>query len=237
MIHGNMGAPSRKSATLLVYELKFNSYNGARIKEADIILEFRAAEGLAGGPSVHRINPTGLQKMEETTENESWSKRVELSAKPPVAPVEAGLSASGENSIEKVTKHHTIVIGDMPQDDWGNFYQARFNLYENKSQKTGIPSKLVVCILLERENDDDFYCDPYLKVTPDFTTEIKSVFSKRTPDEEIWFSVEEPSYNTLDDRVTIDPDNLGATNLNDIWDCTMYYKYGEAVKETKGEMS
>lgn len=236
MIHGNMGPPSTKSASLLVYELKFNSYNGARLKKADIILEFRAAEGLAGGPSVHKIKPCGLKKMEESIQNESSTNRVGLSVKPPVPAVDMGLDASGENSIEKITKHHTILIGDMPQDDWGNFYQAHFNLSENKSQKTGIPSKLVVCILLERDNDEDFYCDPYLEVTPDFSTGVQSLFSKTTPDEEIWFSVREPPYNTLEDRVNIDPDNLGATSFDDIWDCTMYYKYDEAVKQEKKEI-
>ncbi|EGU74737.1 hypothetical protein FOXB_14753 [Fusarium oxysporum f. sp. conglutinans Fo5176] len=234
MIHGNMGSRSQKAASLLVYEFKFNSYNGTRIKEANISLQFRAAGGLAGGPSVKEVRPSGWHKMEPSTQNESSTRGIGVNLGPQVPGANIGVDFSDEDTIEKVTKHHTVVIGDNPQsDDWGNYYEARFNLHENESQKTGIPSKLNACILLERDNDDDFYCDPYIKVTPDFSTGIMSLFSSRSPDEEIWFRVTDPPFNELDGNVNINAGELGATPFEDIWDCTMYHKYDGAVKPSK----
>ncbi|KAL7905887.1 hypothetical protein GGI35DRAFT_459545 [Trichoderma velutinum] len=234
IIHGEMGPSSDKHATLLVYEFKFNSYRGARIKEADVLFEFHAMKGQAGGPSVHSVAPYGLHKMEETTQSESSTHGLELSVGPSIPAVDVGLTLSGEASVEKVTKHYTVVTGDNPQsDDWGNYFQARFFLSENKSQASGIPSKFCACILLERDDDEDFVCVPYLKVTPNFTTMVTSLFSSREPDDPIIFSVAEPPLNELDARVDIDVDNLGATDLDQLWDCTTYTKYGQSVKQSR----
>lgn len=232
MIHGNMGLPSKKPATLLVYEFKFNSYRGARIKEADILFEFYPKEGQAGGPSVAQVRPRGLHKMEETEQTESEKRRLELK----VGNSDAGLTLGEENSVEKATKHYTVVTGDKPQsDEWGNFYQARFSLSENKSQKSGIPSELTACILLEREDDQDFVCVPYIEATPNFTTVVTSLFSSRAPDDPIPFSVKDDPFNALDGTVAIDRNDLGATELDKLWDCTMYNKYGGAIKPSKPE--
>ncbi|KAL7800187.1 hypothetical protein V8C37DRAFT_364384 [Trichoderma ceciliae] len=234
IIHGEMGPPSTKHATLLVYEFKFNSYRGARIKEADVLLEFHAKKGEAGGPSVRRVSPQGLYKMEETTQSEASKLGLELAVGPSIPAVDAGLTLSGETSVEKETKHHTVVTGDNPQsDDWGNFFQARFSLSENKSQASGIPSEFRACILLERDDDEEFVCVPYLKATPNFTTMVTSLFSSRAPDDPILFSVEEAPFNELDGTVGIDHNNLGATNLDELWDCTTYNEYGQSIKQSK----
>lgn len=227
-----MGPSSGKHATLLVYEFKFNSYRGARIKEADVLLEFHAKKGQSGGPSVRQVSPQGLYKMEETTQSESSKLGLELAVGPSIPAVSASLTLSGETSVEKVSKHHTVVTGDNPQsDDWGNFFQARFTLSENKSQASGIPSRLLACVLLERDDDEEFVCVPYIKATPNFTTMMTSLFSSRAPDDPIIFSVDEPPLNELDGKVDIDRDNLGATDLDELWDCTTYNEYGSSVKQ------
>jgi hypothetical protein len=229
-----MGPSSEKHATLLVYEFKFNSYRGARIKEADILFEFHAIKGQAGGPSVRQVTPYGLHKMQETLQSESSKQGLELTVGPNIPAVNVGLTLSGEATTEKVTKHYTVVTGDNPQsDDWGNYFQARFFLSENKSQASGIPSKFCACILLERDDDEDFICVPYLKVTPNFTTMVTSLFSSREPDDPIIFSVAEPPLNELDGVVDIDLDNLGATDLDKLWDCTAYNEYGQSVKQSR----
>ncbi|KAL7928910.1 hypothetical protein V8C35DRAFT_316830 [Trichoderma chlorosporum] len=234
IIHGEMSPSSEMHATLLVYEFKFNSYRGARIKEADILFEFHALKGQAGGPSVRQVAPHGLHKMQETLQSESSKQGLELTVGPNIPAVDVGLTLSGESSVEKVTKHYTVVTGDNPQsDDWGNYFQARFFLSENKSQASGIPSKLRVCILLGREDDEDFVCVPYLKVTPNFSTMVTSLFSSREPDDPIIFRVTEPPFNELDEAVDIDPDNLGSIDLDELWDCTAYNEYEKSVKHSK----
>lgn len=53
MIHGTMGGGSGKRASLLVYELKFLSRRGGtRIKEADVLFEFKKASETSLAPEV-----------------------------------------------------------------------------------------------------------------------------------------------------------------------------------------
>ena len=230
IIHGRMGPDSEKRGTLLAYEFKFNSYRGARIKEADILLEFHDEKGRAVGPSVCQVRPRGCHKMEETTQNQSSKLGPEITSSANVPGVDLGLGLTAEDSTEKVTKHYTVVTGDNPQsDDWGNFFQARFSLRENESQNNGIPSELAVCILLERDNDDGFTCVPYIRATPDFATVIASLFSSRAPDDPIRYSVEEAPYNELE-KVDIDRDNLASTNLEELWGFTTFHEYKNSVK-------
>ncbi|EHK21287.1 uncharacterized protein TRIVIDRAFT_192301 [Trichoderma virens Gv29-8] len=230
IIHGEIDPSSKKRATFLVYEFKFNSYRGSRIKQANILFEFKPMKGQEGGPSVYQVAPRGLYKMRETLQDESLKKGIEFGLGPNIPAVEANLTLSAEASVEKVTKHYIVATGDTSQDDWGNFFGARFFLSENESQKSGIPSKLRVCILLERDDDEDFVCVPYVNVTPNFTAMFTTLFSSRSPDDPIIFRVAEPPFNQLDDNVDIDRNNLGAVDLGELWDCTEYYKYERSVK-------
>jgi hypothetical protein len=68
MIHGRMSPSSQKQATLLVYEFRFYSYRGRRIKEADILFAFHPKEGHPGRVTIAQIRPHGvyMMKTEET---------------------------------------------------------------------------------------------------------------------------------------------------------------------------
>jgi hypothetical protein len=231
MIHGYSNDGAGKRATLLVYEFKFNSYRGARIKTADIMFEFHARGGRLAGPSVKAVRPYGIHKMEETTQNESSTLSLQLQAGPEIPAVDAGVSLTREDAIEKITKHHTVVTGDNPQSDvWGEYYQARFYLSENESQKDGIPSHLVSCILLERDDDDDFECRPYIEVNPDLRTIVTSLFSNRAPDEPVVFRIQDEPFNQFPESMVLDCNNLAAVDLDKLWSCTMYTKYNDAIK-------
>ncbi|KAL7814958.1 hypothetical protein V8C44DRAFT_324937 [Trichoderma aethiopicum] len=234
IIHGKMGPRSAKRGTLLVYEFKFNSYRGARIKEADISFQFRAAKDGDRRPSVHQIRPDGLHKMEETTQPEARG----LSASLNIPPGDGVLAVSGETSIEKVTKHFTQVNGnEFPADPFGNFHQARFFLSENKSQGSGIPSKFLACMLLERQDNKDFICIPRAKATPDLRTMVTSLFSRRGQDDPIIFRVTEPPFNELEGVAEIDRNNLAAVDLDGLWYCTAYSLYGQAIEPSKSGKS
>ncbi|KAL4925443.1 uncharacterized protein BDV17DRAFT_283986 [Aspergillus undulatus] len=230
MIHGEMGGGSSKMATLLVYEFKFRSYRGARLKEADILFEFKPQPGATGGISVAKVRPDGIHKMEKTEQSESHGLWAGVNG---AALQAVGLEAGAEHSVEKVAKYHTVVTGDRPQDDWGDYYEAHFSLSENKSQGDGIPSVLTACILLARDNDDDFACVPTISVKPNFMTSVATLFSARDKDDPVVFSVEEPRFDLLGDRVEIDSSNLGSVDLDKLWDCTMYSDYREAIKPSR----
>ncbi|RDW78680.1 uncharacterized protein DSM5745_05532 [Aspergillus mulundensis] len=230
MVHGEMGGFSSKMATLLIYEFQFRSYRGARLKEADILFEFKPLPGATGRVSVAQVRPDGVHKMERTEQLEGHSVWAGITG----APMQAiGVEVGADRTVEKITGHHTVVTGDRPQDDWGDYYEARFALYENKSQGDGIPSKLTACILLERDDDQDFVCVPTISVKPNFTTAVATLFSSRDPDDPVYFNVDEPPVDLLEGRVKIDPTNLAATRLDEAWDCTMYNNYQGAVKPSQ----
>lgn len=230
MIHGELGGPSSKKATLLVYELKFQSYRGARLREADISFEFKPQPGATGRVSVAKVRPDGVHKMEKTEQTEVKDIHAGVNAG---FMQMVGVDVGGGHAMEKVAKCHTVITGDRPQDDWGDYYEARFSLRENQSQEDGIPSKLTVCVLLERHDDQDFLCVPIVSVKPNFLTTVATLFSTRDPDDPVYFSVDEPPFDHLDGQVKIDRDNLGATDLDDLWDCTLYNDYQGAIKPSK----
>lgn len=228
-----MGPTSTKRATLLVYGFKFLSRRTTRIKEADILFEFKSlSTSLSSmGPSVSQVRPKGQHRMQETIQNEARKIGLSSNIGPSIPGVDAGLTWSLEENKSKDTKHYTIVTGDNPADQvYGDHFQAQFTLAENRSQESGIPTELTVVILLERDNDDDFAMNPQIRVTPDLKTRMVSLASSRPPDDPIYFHVEEPPFNKLDSRTIIDQDNLGATDLDSLWGCTMYNLYFKAIK-------
>lgn len=237
MIHGRMGPDSDRFATLLVYEFKFLSRRGTRIKAADILFEFRARSRTPGavGPTVVEVRPKGQGRMGETIQSEASKYGLSFNVGPAIPGVELGVTASGEQSVSKDKKYHTIVTGDNPADmEWGDHFQARFTLEENKSQESGIPTQLTVVILLERENEDDFAMVPRIEVTPDFRTMIASLASSRAPDDPVHFRTRESPFNRLDGRTNIDVNNIGATDLDSLWICNMYNLYLDEVNKVEG---
>ncbi|KAL2825349.1 hypothetical protein BDW59DRAFT_179913 [Aspergillus cavernicola] len=215
MIHGELGGASLKMATLLVYEFRFRSYRGARIKEADILFEFKPQPGTTGGISVAKVRPDGVHKMEKSDQMEGHSVWAGINS----GLLEGiGPEVGAEYSVEKVAKYHTVITGDRPQDDWGDYYEARFSLSENESEQDGIPSTLTACILLERDDDQDFVCVPTVSIKPNFLTKVATLFSTRDPDDPVYFSVEEPPFDVLEWQVSIDRTNIGATDLDGLWD-------------------
>lgn len=225
MIHGRMSPTSDKQATLLVYELKFFSRRGVRLKTADILFEFRARSRAPGavGPSVVDVRPKGQTRMAETSESRAAKSGISFNIGPSIPGVEAGVTASSEHSSTKDVKYYTIVTGDNPADmEWGDHYQARFTLEENNSQESGIPTQVAVVILLERENGADFEMLPRIEVTPNFWGRVASLVSARAPDDPVYFNTQKAPFNQLPGDIKINPDSLGATELDHLWVCNMY---------------
>ncbi|OJJ43666.1 hypothetical protein ASPZODRAFT_154494 [Penicilliopsis zonata CBS 506.65] len=225
MIHGRWGGTgpdSHKWATLLVYQFEFHSYRGRRLKAADIRFEFQPMRGQSNKVFVAEIRPDRVFKVERTEQTEHSKHGLDLTIGAQAgAAANASITISNETEVEKVTAHHTVITGDKPADIYGDRYEAHFSLTENQSQEDGIPTRLTTCILLKRDTEGDFVCVPYIHVTPDFKTMVGQLFSSRDRDDPIWFSPSEPAFNQLEGRA-IDPENLGATCLDQLWDCTMY---------------
>lgn len=236
MIHGSTGGGSQKAATLLVYEFRFISQRGARIKAANISFEFKADSKSrpASTPIVAKVRPYGVLKMEETVRNEVSKLGISMSIGPSVPGVDASLTPSKERVVAQDVKYHTIVTGDNPPDeDFGDRFLASFTLQENKAQESGIPAEFTVAILLERDSHGDFIMVPRIEATPDLATRMVSLVSSRTPDDPVYFRVDSEPFNELGGEVQIDKHDLRSADMEALWDCTLYNKYGEAVKMAK----
>lgn len=235
MIHGRKSPDSDTLATLLVYDLKFLSRRGTRIKNADVLFEFRSRSAKPGtvGLNVAEVRPQGQSKMGETIQNQASKFGLSFNAGPSIPGADVGVTASGEQSITKDLKFHTTVTGNNPADlEWGDHFQARFTLAENASQESGIPTQLTVVILLERETDDDFEMIPQIEVTPNFASRLTSLGSTRSSDDPVYFDVNEAPFNRLSNATKVDPNNLGAVDLDSLWICTMYTLYVDEVKKS-----
>jgi len=234
IFHGTLDQISNKRATLLVYDFSFFSYRSTRIKEANILFEFQSKKGSTGGgnPMVKKVAPYATHVMMLTTQTETRKIAVDGGITGG-AGVSLDTKMSTEKSVEKTTTHAAEITGDSPFDDWGNYFLARWSLKENDSQKNGIVALLRTCILLTRDNDEEFCCIPSIEAKPNFKAQLGSLFSSRTPDDPILLDPEYDPYNVLEGGVKIDRWNLGAVNLDSLWDCTFHKTFGEAVKVSR----
>lgn len=231
IIHGTHTPGSSKKATLLVYDFKFLSYRGTRIKDASICFDFLPSGGqaAASGPSVRKVGPDERYSMMETTQLENLKRTVKvgISGGNGLMNGEAGV----ESSVEKRVTFAAEITGSRPFDEWGNYFQAQWALQENHAQKNGIVSRLRTCVLLTRENDDDFVCVPYIRITPNLTTRLISLGSVRSRDDAILFDPSYEPYNDLEQGEPVDRWHLDAVDLSKLWDFTFWTSYGKAIKQ------
>ncbi|CAD6447047.1 d5aae933-2cf5-439c-9dc9-38faceb21ae3 [Sclerotinia trifoliorum] len=154
MIHGRMSPSSDKPATILVYELKFLSRRGTRIKDADILFEFQLTSKRQStvGPTVFEVRPNGQSKIGETIENQASKLGLSFNFGPSIPGVDAGITTSWEQNISKDVKFHTTVTGDNPADEvWGDK-----NLYFDATNLKGKTSKEIADLVTMLANPGGF---------------------------------------------------------------------------------
>ncbi|KAH8701445.1 hypothetical protein GQ44DRAFT_778631 [Phaeosphaeriaceae sp. PMI808] len=157
--------------------------------------------------------------MMRTTQTEAFSKGIEGGVSAGVGVFNGEVKIPIQTTVKKEVTHVVEITGDNPFDGWGNYDTASWSLKENKA------------------HDEEFCLVPRIKARPNFRTELGSLFSSRTPDDPVVLDPEyEPWYDDdllLAGQKEIDRWNLGAENLDDLWDCTFYHEFGQAVKESK----
>lgn len=235
IVHGTLKEDSEERATLLIYDFEFFSYRSARIKEANILFEFQPRPGrIGGGPIVQKIAPYATHVLMQTTQTETRTIALDGGVSGgAIVDINANLSA--EKSVEKTTTWAAQITGARPFDDWGNYMVAQWSLKENASQQNGIVSLFRTCILLTRDDDEQFCCIPSIEVKPDVKSQVLSLFSSRAPDDPIVFDPAYDPYNVLEGGVEIDEQNLGAVaeGFDGLWDCTFHKTFGDAVQESR----
>ncbi|KAL7961526.1 hypothetical protein V8C34DRAFT_311755 [Trichoderma compactum] len=184
IVHGILDETSKTPATFLVYDFKFLSHRSTRIKDASISFEFKARRGSTSlGPTVIAVAPYAKHIMLRTTETVTRTISGDAGIQGG-AVVTGNVSVHAEKMVEKITTHAAEVVGDNPADEWSNRFLAQWSLSENTSQMSGIVSLFRACILLTRDNDEEFYLYPTVQVKPDLKSQLRGpLWGFRRPDD------------------------------------------------------
>lgn len=235
IIHGTLDQTSKTPATLLVYDFKFLSHRSTRIKDASISFEFKAKRGSTSlGPTVIAVAPYAKHIMMRTTETVTRTIGGDVGAQGG-AVVAGNASVHAEKTAEKIITHAAEIVGDNPADEWSNRFLAQWSLSENTSQMNGIVSLFRACILLTRDNGEEFYLYPTVEVKPDLKTKLGvSLWGFRRPDDPIRIVPASTEVNRLEDKL-ISSSNL-SSSINNLWDCTFYSTFDDAVKASKPQI-
>ncbi|KAI0154853.1 hypothetical protein GGR57DRAFT_511818 [Xylariaceae sp. FL1272] len=207
IVHGTSDPLSRQSATLLIYDFKFFSHRSTRIKDASISFEFKSKRGSRNPPpTVAVVAPYAKHVMIRTTETSTRTLGV-------AAGVQGG----------------SLVNGNA--DAHGDWTVEKIRPIMLRLSKSGVVSLFRACILLIRQDNEDFYLYPTIKVTPDLKTQLQQpLFGFRRPDDPIKIVPTRPAVNKSIGKTITGSDLI--SEMNDVWDCTFYHTFEDAVKSS-----
>ncbi|SPO04698.1 uncharacterized protein DNG_07383 [Cephalotrichum gorgonifer] len=232
IVHGFLSADGEeKSATLLVYDLHLDTTRRSRrIISASLDFEFASSEPGGRAPEVHSIAPAGRVTLLPSTQDESTTSGGGLEAGAGPMGVNIGGSVKWEKTVTRTTGDDARVGGYIFSDDYGRGVGASWDLYENKSVKSGVPSFLRCAILLDRGDDaeGEFECRVRIKAEADWKTEMGRLFGSTPGDDPLLFDPTLPPTNKLR-KEGYDVDNLGSLDLDDFVDIV----FGKAFKRKK----
>lgn len=226
VVHGRLGPlegfdeDEDAPATLIVLDFTFDSLKKAgRIEAAEVTFHFTEGSGSEDGdPAVVRIQPAGSMKLVETSQSvdTKTSGGFNIGA-PPLAGFEAGAQLNWEQSKTKVAHDAIRLVGTTRQEgrDFGDDNAASWHLFENTTQKTGVPTAVRASILLKREHDRPFQCIFKMKLKLDFKSSLENAFNtvmgQRVIDDPVLFDpAKKPTKRQLE---LFDVGKLASTDL------------------------
>lgn len=235
IIHGSLSSGSDEAATLLVYEFRFNpTKRFRRVASAVITFEFASGEPNSPGPQVHDVAPSGRWSLAETTQQEHIERSENANLSLGYQGASVGGAHTWTKSVEREGKDFTSITGDTICNAYGKETGAKFVLLENASAspKTGIPSFFRLAMLLKRETNDLFQCTVSLEIEADWRTRVDKFFAARARDDPIYFDPNLGTVNKLKgSKGMFDIDDLGAANLEAMWDATMHTVFSRPLKD------
>lgn len=222
VIHGLFSSSSKTFATLIVLQFRFDPQKRARrFQSVRISLEFGGMKHVETGPEVFSIAPVGRLSLVPTTQHEEvkQSGSLQLGGAAPVGGITATGTLGWEKAVSRDTSDQTTVTGsiDLKGRNWGKSNCASWNLLENATTKTGVPTSMRTALLLKRKDKSQFQCLVKIDAYVDFKSSLERVFGGKPKDDPVLFDPElEPTHNLR----KYDIEELGAFNLESVCDLT-----------------
>jgi hypothetical protein len=229
VVHGDFGPESDDFATLLVYDFHFDAMKRfRRVARGSITFEFSSSVAGAPAPEVHAIAPFGRYSLQQTSQEESYTREGSVNADVGQMGASLGGSYSWSKTVNRTTTHDTRVVGVTICNGYGKDVGVNWVLHENDATKAGVPSFLRTAILLKRAQDQPFQCEVRIDIEADWKTEMTRFFGVKGKDDPVLFDPELPPTNNL--RRAYDTGNLGAIQVGDLFDATIQTTFNGAVK-------
>lgn len=164
---------------------------GVRPKSLRISIVFASCQQGENGkhdawydPHVAAFAPRGTYSLMRTTQSLTTTTGVETSVQTGFAGQSAGVTAKYELAESKDVSDSIKIVGvsynALSSGDPDRYNTAEWNLFENKSQRSGLPSKFSTVVLLERRVGDEgqFTADFDIRLRIDDFTDAKTWLKK-----------------------------------------------------------
>lgn len=225
IVHGKLSSSldvsdydAKPYATLLVYDIHMNTSKASRrIVSARVEFEFFSSVQNAPAPTVHKIGPFGRLSVLPTSQEETKTVGGELGLSGgPEMVASLGVKGTVEKSVSRTTTDEARVMGSIWHDTYEHPVIAQWNLHENQSAKSGVPSFLRCAILLARAEENLFEATVKIKAETDWKSSLQSSAVRMlggTPhDDPILFDPSRKPTNKLR-KAGYDTENLGELDL------------------------
>ncbi|KAL7785166.1 hypothetical protein V8C37DRAFT_394572 [Trichoderma ceciliae] len=233
-IHGHFmdKENNRRAGTLVILDWQFLPRDPSkRFKFVRINVVFAGQGSSAGeGPAIHDIAPRGSCALLETVFTKDKTKSLGASFGTEFG-ASIDLSSTYELSTSTVMRDKVRITGQPyldfksgPEHDPDRLNAVEWNFFENKSQRSGLPTYGRTAILLSRETENEFTATFTIQAKigkfTDIGTKLKRVLGKIDDDDPIIFNPGIKEKTAFDNDV----DGLHKVNLLDQCVFVMDYK-------------
>lgn len=230
VIHGLFSPDSEQLVTLVVFKFNFHKRAiGKRIASVNITLEFNGMEAGDVGPEVFAIAPDDSVTLVPTSQEEHVTNKAGVNIS---GPSFAGFAAGGELSTEKVVDHTrnnaTEVTGSkfLKGRSYGPRNCASWDLLENPTTNTGVPSSIRAVILLKRKHEKPFQCKVKVEAKADLLTNMKNLLGHKSDDPLLF----DPELDPTNNLQKYDVESLGSLDLSALANITFARVLDNAVQ-------
>lgn len=237
VIHGKLDPGTDDFGTLLVYDLYFDhTKRFRRLKSVKVDFEFSGSESRFRGPEVCGLAPEKSWSLLDTVQQEHIERITEVALSGGPSGASLGGTQKWSRAIDRTTTDFAMLRGASICDEFGKERGVRWVMHENGTAvpKKGVPTFLRTAILLQRKTNDYFECAVNIEIEADWKTRMGRFFASKSQekDDPIFFDPALPPVNKLEGfEDKFDVANLGAVNLEEMFDVASYRAFGNSIQK------